>query len=231
VWAGNEPQPITIDYPLNGSVFPPDMAAPTFLWRDPAPNADSWLIDVSFANGAAEMHLASKGERMQVGEIDRRCISDTNKLPELTPEQAAAHAWKPDAVTWAAIRKQAGAGAVTIAIHGLAAGNGGAAVSQGSMEMHVSADPVNAPIFFRDVPLMPSETEKGFIKPLASSAIPLINWSMRNVADEKSHVVMHDLHTCAIATRLRRTAKRWAWIWTGRRTTRACMRWRRWRRR
>ncbi len=33
--------------------------------------------------------------------------------------------------------------------------------------MSVSADPVNAPIFYRDVPLMPSETEKGFIKPLA----------------------------------------------------------------
>ena len=44
---------------------------------------------------------------------------------------------------------------------------------------------------------MPSETEKGFIKPLATSAIPLIAWRMRNVADSSSHVVMTDLHTCA----------------------------------
>jgi tetratricopeptide (TPR) repeat protein len=65
------------------------------------------------------------------------------------------------------------------------------------MQMYVSPDPVNAPIFYRDVPLMPSETEKGFIKPLAASAVPLIAWRMRNVADVQSHVVMTGLHTCA----------------------------------
>jgi hypothetical protein len=83
VKAGNEPARISIDYPLNGSVFPPDMAAPTFLWRDPAAAADSWQIDIAFASGSAPMHLQSKGERMQVGDIDKRCISNTNKLPEL----------------------------------------------------------------------------------------------------------------------------------------------------
>jgi tetratricopeptide (TPR) repeat protein len=194
VKAGNLPARISIDYPLNGSVFPPDMAAPTFLWRDPAAAADSWQIDIAFANGSAPMHLQSKGERMQVGEIDKRCISNTNKLPELTPEQAAAHTWKPDPATWAAIKKQAGTGAVTIAIHGQA---GSAAVSQGQMQLSVSSDPVGAPIFYRDVPLMPTDSEKGFIKPLAQTAIPLINWSMRNVADDKPHVVMNDLHSCA----------------------------------
>jgi len=195
VWAGNEPERIMIDYPLGGSVFPPDMAAPTFLWRDPAPNADSWQIDVSFANGAAEIHASSKGEPMRIGEIDPRCVSNTNKPPALTPEQAAAHTWTPDAGTWAAIKRQPGA--ATITIRGLAAGSKSAPVSRGSMQMHVSADPVGAPIFYRDVPLMPSELEKGFIKPLATAAIPLINWRMRNVAETSSHVVMHDLHTCA----------------------------------
>ncbi len=193
VWAGNEPERITIDYPLDGSVFPPDMAAPTFLWRDPAPNADSWQIDVSFANGVAGIHVSSKGERMRIGEIDPRCVSDTNKPPALTPEQADAHTWTPDAGTWAAIKKQPGT--ATITIRGFAAGSKSAPVSRGSMQMHVSADPVGAPIFYRDVPLMPSELEKGFIKPLATAAIPLINWRMRNVAETSSHVVMTDLHT------------------------------------
>ena len=202
VWAGNQPERITIDYPLNGSVFPSDMAAPTFLWRDPSALAKAWLIEVKFANGAEPIHLSAVGERMKVGEIDPRCISDTNKLPELTKEEAAAHTWHPDAETWARIKRQAGGGAVTIAIRGSDSGSvsgpgANGFVSEGSMEVHVSADAVSAPIFFRDVPLMPSETEKGFIKPLATEAIPLINWSMRNVADEKSHVVMHDLHTCA----------------------------------
>jgi tetratricopeptide (TPR) repeat protein len=65
------------------------------------------------------------------------------------------------------------------------------------MKLSISTDPVGAPIFYRDVPLMPSETEKGFIKPLASSAIPLIEWRMRNVAETGSHIVMTDLHSCA----------------------------------
>ena len=194
VWAGHEPERIVIDYPLNETVFPPDISAPTFIWRDPAASAQAWQIDVTFANGAAAMLVTAKGEALKVGEIDERCISTTNKLPELTEKEAVAHSWKPDPAMWAAIKKQAGAGAVTIAVSGMDAG---APVSQGTMEMHVSADAVGAPIFYRDVPLMPSDAEKGFIKPLAPAAIPLINWSMRNVADDHSHVVMHDLHTCA----------------------------------
>jgi tetratricopeptide (TPR) repeat protein len=185
---------IAIDYPLNGSLFPPDMAPPTFLWRDPSADADSWQIEVTFADGSAPLHVTSKGERMQVGPIDPRAISDTNKLPELTPEQAAAHTWKPDAATWDAIRKHAVSSAATVAISGIAAGR---PVSRGSMQLQVSTDPVGAPIFYRDVPLMPSEAEKGFIKPLATAAIPLIEWRMRNVADTSSHIVMTDLHSCA----------------------------------
>ena len=93
-------------------------------------------------------------------------------------------------------------GTVSILIRGVAAAGAGTTVtqepiSQGSTEISVSSDPVGAPIFYRDVPLMPSETEKGFIKPLASSAIPLIEWRMRNVADDSSHIVMTDLHSCA----------------------------------
>ena len=195
VSAQNEPARIAIDYPLDGSVFPPDMAPPTFQWRDTAPNADSWQIEVSFADGAAPLLVSSKGELMRIGAIDPRAVADTNKPPELTPEQAAAHTFKPDAATWGAIRQHAVSSAATITIRGFA--TGAVPVSSGSMKLSISTDPVGAPIFYRDVPLMPSETEKGFIKPLASSAIPLIEWRMRYVAETGSHVVMTDLHSCA----------------------------------
>jgi len=197
VRALNEPAPITVDYPLNGSVFPPDMAAPIFQWRDSAENAAAWQIEIAFADGSAPIQVSSKGEPMRIGEIDPRAVSDTNKPPELTPEQAAAHTYKPGATTWAAIRQHAVAEAATITIRGFASGNDATPVSSGSMKLRVSADPVGAPIFYRDVPLMPSETEKGFIKPLASSAIPLIEWRMRSVSETGSHVVMTDLHSCA----------------------------------
>ena len=195
VSAQNEPARIAIDYPLDGSVFPPDMAPPTFQWRDTAPNADSWQIEVSFADGAAPLLVSSKGELMRIGAIDPRAVADTNKPPELTPEQAAAHTFKPDTATWGAIRQHAVSSAATITIRGFA--TGAVPVSSGSMKLSISTDPVGAPIFYRDVPLMPSETEKGFIKPLASSAIPLIEWRMRNVAETGSHIVMTDLHSCA----------------------------------
>jgi tetratricopeptide (TPR) repeat protein len=195
--AQNEPAQITVDYPLNGSLFPPDMAAPLFQWRDSAPNAASWQIEITFADGSAPLLVSSKGEPMRVGEIDSRAVSDTNKPPELTPEQAAAHTWRPDATTWAAIRQHAVAAPASITISGFAAAESATPVSRGSMKLSVSTDPVGAPIFYRDVPLMPSETEKGFIKPLATSAIPLIAWRMRSVAETGSHVVMTDLHSCA----------------------------------
>lgn len=188
---------ITIDYPRNGSMFPPDMEAPTFLWRDTAAAALRWRIDVSFHNGAPALHVDSRGEWMHVGEIDPRCISPNNKLPELTPEQAQTHTWKPDLATWEAIKNKARGGAVTISFHGYGKASDGEMLSSGRVEIEISADPVNAPIFYRDVPLMPSETEKGFIKPLSANAVPLIAWRMRNVSERSSHVVMTGLHTCA----------------------------------
>ncbi|HEY1985073.1 MAG TPA: tetratricopeptide repeat protein [Terracidiphilus sp.] len=190
------PDAITIDYPLNASVFPPDIAAPTFEWRDAAANASIWNIDLAFSDGSPVLHLTSQGERMKIGEIDPRCISANNKPPELTPEQAAGHTWKPDAATWAAIRRHAVNKPASITITGYAARQS-QPLSRGSMQLTVSSDPVGAPIFYRDVPLMPSASEKGIIKPLDSSAIPLIAWRMRNISEPSSHIVMTDLHSCA----------------------------------
>jgi tetratricopeptide (TPR) repeat protein len=188
---------ITVDYPLSGSVFPPDMEAPTLQWGDAAEGVAHWEIEVAFGDGSAPLHLLSNGERPKIGEIDERCISANNKLPTLTPEQLAAHTWKPDVATWAAIRLHAVDTPATIRIRGYAADNPTQPISQGEMQLTVSRDPVGAPIFYRDVPLMPSATERGVIKPLAASAVPLIAWRMRNVSEPASHVVMTDLHSCA----------------------------------
>ena len=188
---------ITVDYPLNGSLFPPDMAAPTFQWRDPIVSALVWQIDVTFGDGSTALHMSSKGEGLKIGEIDQRCVSTSNKLPTLTSEQAAAHTWKPDEIAWDAIRKHAVGQPATITITGYADGNERQPLSRGAMQLSVSRDPVGAPIFYRDVPLMPSATQRGVIKPLATSAIPLIEWRMRDISQPSSHVVMTDLHSCA----------------------------------
>jgi len=192
--AQGQPAKITIDYPLDGSVFPPEITPPTFLFRDPAEHANRWRIDVDFGGHAPAIHAESKGEYLKVGEIDPRCIAPTNELPKLTPQQASMHTWAPDAATWGAIKKRSVTDAATINITSI--GESGA-VSSGRVRIRTSADPVGAPIFYRDVPLMPSETEKGVIKPLAQDLIPLIQWSVRDLGQPRSRVVLTDMPTCA----------------------------------
>jgi Flp pilus assembly protein TadD len=70
-------------------------------------------------------------------------------------------------------------------------------LSTGEVSIRTSADPVGAPIFYRDVPLMPAETEKGIIKPLATNAVPLIAWRLRDVGQRSSRIVMTGIHSCA----------------------------------
>ena len=134
---------------------------------------------------------------MAIGAIDPQCVSSTNELPKLTPEQAAAHTWIPSAEVWEAIKKHSVANAAVVTIGGFAKRDAKHAVSRGQITIHTSKDPAGAPIFYRDVPLMPSETEKGIIKPLASNAIHLINWRLRDISKPESRVVLKDMVTCA----------------------------------
>ena len=200
--APGPPQPrrtaaIAIDYPEDGSIFPPEITPPTFLWRDSVKGATFWKIDISFGGGGAAIHATSKGERPRIGRIDPDCVADTNQPPRLTPDMAAAHAWTPDAATWQAIKRRSVAGAATVNIAGFRGDAPDLAVSGGRVAIHTSKDPVGAPIFYRDVPLMPSELEKGAIKPLSVEALPLVAWRVRSVGDARSWVVMDDLPVCA----------------------------------
>lgn len=133
---------------------------------------------------------------MRIGRIDPDCVADTNEPPRLTPHLAAAHSWKPDIATWQAIKRISVASAATVTIAGFR-GDTGRAVSRGKVTLRTSKDAVGAPIFYRDVPLMPSELEKGVIKPLAAEAVPLVAWRVRNVSEARSRVVMENLPLCA----------------------------------
>ncbi|MGD0128264.1 MAG: tetratricopeptide repeat protein [Terriglobia bacterium] len=189
--------PITIDYPAEESIFPPEITSPTFLWHDAAQSAVRWLIDITFSDGSPSIRVKSPGERLRIGEIDPRCISPTNQLPELSAQQASAHTWSPDDATWEAIKKHSVERPATVTITGLADQRLDRAVSRGHLSIRTSPDPVGAPIFYRDVPLMPSELQKGVIKPLSPAAIPLIAWRLRNVGEPHSRLLLTNMHTCA----------------------------------
>src|ERR1035441_4846293 len=112
------PAAIAIDYPQEGSIFPPEITPPTFLWRDGGKGVTFWRIDVSFGDGPATIHGTSQGWRMRIGRIDSDCVADTNEPPTLTPHLAAAHSWTPDLVTWQAIKRHSVASAATVTIIG-----------------------------------------------------------------------------------------------------------------
>jgi len=195
--AADQPARIAIDYPENGSIFPPDMAAPIFLWRDASAGARLWRIEVAFGDGLPAIRAVSRSERMHIGEIDPRCVTENNKLPTLTPREAASWTWKPDAQTWAAIKKRSVSHPANVTITGFPNETAPQPLSRGAVAIETSKDPVGAPIFYRDVPLMPSETEKGIIKPLDQSKLPLINWRLRNVGESRSRLLLTGMYTCA----------------------------------
>lgn len=185
---------ITVDYPFNHTLFPPDLAPPTFQWRDADTAASIWGINVSFAEHASEIEIKSNGERMQIGPIDERCAKAGAVPPTLTPEQAAGHSWKPEAATWEAILRHSVKKPATVTITGYADESMAKPLSRGQITIQTSKDPVGAPIFFRDVPLISVPTgEKGVIMPIPTAAVPFIAWRLRYVGENQSRLMMQGL--------------------------------------
>ena len=190
------PPSITIDYPLNGRYsrrrLRRRLSCGVTPRRPPIGASKLSLLTVK-----SVMHFKSRGAPMSVGEIDQRCISKTNELPKLTPEQAAAHTWKPDPKAWEKIKNKLVATPAQMIVTGYNANESKGILSIGRISIQTSKIPVGAPIFYRDVPLMPSETEKGIIKPLAANAIQLIEWRLRSIDQTQSRLVLTGMHTCA----------------------------------
>ncbi len=187
---------LSVSYPEADSIFPPDFAPPTFLFRDPESGNTRWRVKVRLGDGGAPLEAAVSGEWNKVGEIDYRAIAPTNRLPELTPEQAALRTWKPEPELWEEIKRRSAGAPAEMVFEGM--GSGDEMVrSRGSVRIRTAKDPVGAPVFFRDVPLMPAAQEKGIIRPLPKAALPLVAWRLRYMDESRSRVLLEDMPTCA----------------------------------
>ncbi len=184
--------PISIDYPEDGSIFPPGIIPPTFLWRDAA--WFSWHIEVTFRDKTPPIQVTSRGEHLRMGPIDAACVAKEEDVPTLTAQQAATLVWSPDQSTWSIIQAHSVNASATVTITGYRNGRG--PVSQARVTFTTSADPVGAPIFYRDVPLMPTKGTNGTVEPLAPSSIHLIRWRVRDVRRSESHTVLENMPTC-----------------------------------
>ena len=113
---------LTIRCPPDGALFPPDVAAPTFLWEDATAGAQRWEVAVDLPDEAEAM----------------RC-------------QAAAAAWTPSAGQWEVLKRRSLARPARVTVMGFRAGQAAQALSAASVSIRTSPDPVAAPIFYREV--------------------------------------------------------------------------------
>ncbi len=115
---------IEIMYPLSGSIFPLDIASPTFQWHDKSVNSAQWLVLIESA-----------------GKIGY--VSDFLQEP----------VWKADSSDWEDIKAFSAGKSTNINIIGVRKDKPGKIYSGGKINIQISNDSVSAPIFYRAVPL------------------------------------------------------------------------------
>jgi len=119
------------------------------------------------------MHVNSAGAPMRIGELIHVCVGKPNQLPSDT-QQAATRTWMPDTATWTAIKKHSS----SILHHNHHVRHrfpprpSPEAGSPSGFQ-----DPVAAPIFYRDVPLMPPRPKEESSNP-GAKAVPLIGLAL-----------------------------------------------------
>jgi Flp pilus assembly protein TadD len=193
-----ESAPVLIDFPEPGAIFPPDIAPPTFLWRETTGGAIAWRLEVLFDERAPRVRENPAGEKPRIGEIDATLVGYVP--PTLTEDQEAQHTWKPGTDLWEKIKKHSQKHPATLVITGFRDARLTQPVASGRVKFETSLDPVGVPVFYRDVPLIPpdpAERERGVIHPLSDSVLPKIKWRTRYINETSSKTVMENLPTCA----------------------------------
>jgi len=179
---------LAIDYPLDEAVFPPDMAAPTFVWSDPAPGADTWLVDVASNDTGNHLYVLTQGATPPRARDDdprtasAAAIAYNPPSPGVPPRR-----WMPDDETWERIKHVSGGSGATITIMGLSSEEPGRVLSRGTVRLSVSPDPVGAPIFYRDVPLPFRHT---------LSNVESIRWRLGEVSSHKPPTLLTGMKVC-----------------------------------
>jgi hypothetical protein len=75
----NEESPyaqIMVDYPLNGTVFPPEIPPPTFRWVNLDTGSDRWLLSFEFKDKLGRMNFQTKGTEMTFSTKDWESIKE-----------------------------------------------------------------------------------------------------------------------------------------------------------
>jgi len=115
---------LAIDYPLESTLFPPEIPAPCFRWKDSATDSNTWLVTISFQDGQRRMNFITRSPR-----------------------------WTPSDEHWQTIKQRSRARDVTVSVLGIDRASPKQILSAASVSISTSADEVGAPIFYREVHL------------------------------------------------------------------------------
>jgi len=113
-----------ISYPLEGTLFPPDSVAPTFVWEDETAGVDSWRVVVSAESGAEVMKSSVDARR-----------------------------WRPSEEDWQRIKQQTSEHDGEVIVKGVAHAAPTTVLSSARVYIRTSKDVVGDSLFYREVPL------------------------------------------------------------------------------
>ncbi len=114
---------LSVDYPLDGTLFPPEFAPPTFRWQD-GDGAGAWLVSIEFQDGGQRLDAITQGPQ-----------------------------WTPSEQQWEAIKRRSLDRDARVTVVGVAQGSPTKVLSAASIAIRTSRDEVGAPLFYREVNL------------------------------------------------------------------------------
>ncbi len=115
----------SITYPLNETLFPPEIVPPVFQWKDSVPACNQWLISVGFDG------------------ISVRRVNALVKKPQ----------WQPGDTLWESIKRLSRAARATLLVIGINETAPQNILSAATALFGTSPDSVRDAIFYREVPL------------------------------------------------------------------------------
>jgi Flp pilus assembly protein TadD len=123
-------QPLTITYPFDGAIFPPEIVAPVFRWLPPASATGEWLVTVRFDTAQVQLEHFVR-----------------------TPH------WRPSPQEWQVMKRHSVEGSAHVTVVGRAT-SGAASLLQGTVALTTSKDSLEDSVFYREVILPFGEAVK-----------------------------------------------------------------------
>jgi tetratricopeptide (TPR) repeat protein len=121
---GAEYGPLTIRYPLSGTVFPPEIVPPAFRWEDSSTESDAWVLAVDFLDNQDGVSVA---------------CSNTE--------------WTPSDEQWETVKRRSVEQPARVTVLGVNRRTPKTILSAATITIATSKDAVGAPIFYREVDL------------------------------------------------------------------------------